>query len=238
MIASDSIGDVLMNRLLLATLLSLSFTAHCSTIIESEQPKPLKPTGTLGTCSYKPRDTEQAYFHKLVPTEQVTGSFLQEYSIHGKKDKYVSWFAIVREVNKDQTVPNRYHLLLEQKYFDGMTDCHIMLVSVSGSGDFMASVDADGTQSIPLFSLIRVYGKVTEEAGGLPQVSADYIRVWPWFAFTLTDLGGTDHSNPKWRKLCKLCKSGRVYKPYPTEEYYLSVLGDPKDSALSNNGKQ
>lgn len=106
-----------------------------------------------------------------------------------------------------------------------------MMVSVSGSGDFLATLDAPEADSIPMLSLVRVYGKVVDEVDGLPGIAAEYVRVWPWLAFTLTDLGPEDHSNPKWRKLCKPCKGGRVYKPYPNEQYYLDVLGDPKNFA-------
>ena len=129
-------------------------------------------------------------------------------------------------------------LLLEQKYFDGMTDCHIMLVSINGSGDFTANAEIDGNQSIPMLSLVRVYGKVTGYKNAMPVVETEYIRVWPWFTFTLTDLGPEDHGNSKWRKLCRICKSGDLYNPYPTEEWYLSVLGDPAKAACNNRRVQ
>jgi hypothetical protein len=45
--------------------------------------------------------------------------------------------------------------------------------------------------------------------------------------FTLTDLGAEDKSNPRWKKECKLCERGRVYKPYPNSDYYRLTLGDP-----------
>ena len=218
-----------MKRLLVFVLLTLVSPIYCTTIIETEKPVKLTPTGSLGTCAYKPTPVEQSYYQKLDRKELVTGSFLEPYSIHGKKGKYISWFAIVRGMSKDPDVANRYHLLLEQKYFDGMTDCHIMLVSIGGSGDFSATLDAAEASSIPPLSLVRAYGKVTDEANGSPAVETEYVRVWPWLAFTLTDLGPEDKGNPKWRKLCKLCNSGRVYKPYPDENYYRAVLGDPKD---------
>jgi hypothetical protein len=88
---------------------------------------------------------------------------------------------------------------------------------------------ASSGENVPLLSLVRLYGTVTEEENGVPQVSADYVRVWPWLTFTFTDLGPGDHSNPEWEKYCKICKGGRIYKPYPTQDYYQEVLGDPKD---------
>jgi hypothetical protein len=45
--------------------------------------------------------------------------------------------------------------------------------------------------------------------------------------FTFTDLAGTDHSNPRWRKYSMVKLTDDIYKPYPTEGYYRTVLGDP-----------
>lgn len=209
--------------------------AQATTIVEIEKVKELKPNGTLGTCAYAPTSTEKGFFSKLSRQEITNGSFLEPYSIHGKQGVNVAWFGIVRGFTTD--TENHYTLLLEQKFFDGMTDCHIMLVSASGDGDFKARVESDGKTSISALSLVRVYGKVIQEENGLPILVADYVRVWPWFTFTFTDLGPADKGNPRWRKLCKLCKGGRVYNPYPNEQYYLNVLGDPKDFALQTESK-
>jgi len=216
---------------LLSLLALLTATGNCGTIIETEAVKVLKPTGSLATCGYKPATAEQAYFSKLEASETKTGSFIEPYTIHKKKDKYVSWFAVVRGITPSNEAKDRYDLLLEHKFFDGLTDCHIMLVSASGDGDFRASVENAKADSVPLLALVRVYGKVTEEESGVPLLTAEYIRVWPWLTFTLTDLGPADHSNPKWRQLCKVCKSGHIYNPYPTEAYYRNALGDPNDFA-------
>src|SRR5262244_2951353 len=83
-------GD--MKWTLLSFLILFTATGNCGTVIESEPVKVLKPTGSLGTCAYKPRTAEQAYFSKLELSETKTGSFLEPYTIHKKKDKYVSWF--------------------------------------------------------------------------------------------------------------------------------------------------
>jgi len=88
---------------------------------------------------------------------------------------------------------------------------------------------SDTDANIPALALVRVYGKVVRAQGRDPYVQAQFIRVWPWMTFTFTDLGGEDHSNPLWKSSCKACSAGsRIYKPYPTEQYYESVLGDPK----------
>jgi len=205
----------------------LSSACFAQTPIDIQPVKELKPTGSLGTCSYKPTDKEDPFFRKLQQKERTTGSFLESYTIHGKEKKYVSWFGIVRGV-VDTQKDGTYTLLLEHKYFDGMTDCHIMLVSKSGSGDFHATLNPGG-EVIPPLALLRIYGTVVEEANGLPHLAAEYARVWPWLTFTFTDLGAEDRGNPQWKKFCRLCKGGKVYKPYSDKNYYRDVLGDPKD---------
>ena len=117
-------------------------------------------------------------------------------------------------------------------FFDGMTDCHIMLVAKSGDGDFIAKLQVDPAQ-IPALALVRIYGRVTSEKARVPQVAVDYIRVWPWMTFTFTDLAGEDHSNPRWQKYSKVRPGDRIYVPYPDENYYLNVLGDPADFGLN-----
>ena len=227
-----------MKPFFLCLLLAAALAMHGSTVIETEKVKELKPTGSLSTCAYTPAATEEPFFSKLDKSEVATGSFMEPYSIHKKKDKNVAWFAIVRGATPEAGSATRFTLLLEQKFFDGLTDCHIMMVSVAGSGDFQATVETDGKTSIPMLSLVRVYGTVVKEENGIPTVTAGYIRVWPWHTFTLTDLGPEDKGNPKWRRLCKPCKSGRVYNPYPAESWYLNVLGDPKDFAAQPMASQ
>jgi hypothetical protein len=67
----------------------------------------------------------------------------------------------------------------------------------------------------------------------MPEVAVEYIRVWPWLTFTFTDLAGEDHSNPRWQKYSKVKPSDRIYKPYPNESYYRTILGDPADFGLN-----
>jgi hypothetical protein len=220
--------EAVMPRLTLLLLL-LVFTTTCfsQTPMDVQPVKELKPTGTLATCGYSPASKEDAFYGKLAPSERATGSFMKAYSIHHKKGKFVSWFGIVRGISQQQC-SDKFSLLLEQKYFDGLTDCHIMLVSKNGSGDFIAHLQGSPAP-IPALALVRVYGKVVDEKNDVPEITADYIRVWPWLTFTFTDLGAEDHSNPRWAAYCKLCKRNRIYDPYPTEQYYLEMLGDPKD---------
>jgi hypothetical protein len=203
----------------------LCIACAAQTPIEMQPVKELKPTGSLGTCGYVPFPNEKPYYEKLGENERSTGSFMEAYDIHKKKDAFVSWYGIVRGVTR---IPNSdsWDLLLEHKYFDGMTDCHIMLVSMSGSGDFDARVQSKDVP-VPALALVRVYGKVTQEHG-MPLIEAEFIRVWPWMTFTFTDMGAEDKTNTRWKKECKLCKNGRVYRPYPDREYYRETLGDPE----------
>ncbi|HEV1994998.1 MAG TPA: hypothetical protein VGR03_11760 [Candidatus Acidoferrum sp.] len=61
--------------------------------------------------------------------------------------------------------------------------------------------------------MVRVYGKVMEDKDKIPEISVEYVQVWPWLTFTLTDLGVEDCTNPRWLKYCKRCKGGRIYDP-------------------------
>jgi len=212
--------------LCLAAGLVLAASALAQTKVEVQPVKKLVPTGSLGTCGYVPTEQERTFFSKLSVKDQATGSFLEDYRIRGRKQKYVSWFGIVRGITLPKGPGNAAELLLEHKYFDSMTDCHIMLVSMSGSGDFVARLQAD-PGNISALSLVRVYGTVVEEKDGVPVLEAQYVRVWPWLTFTFTDLGAKDRSNPRWKKECKLCSGKRVYNPYPDEQYYRDTLGDP-----------
>jgi hypothetical protein len=51
--------------------------------------------------------------------------------------------------------------------------------------------------------------------------------------FTFTDLGGADHSNPRWQQTLRVKPADRIYKPYPNQNYYLTVLGDPAEFGLN-----
>jgi hypothetical protein len=214
-----------MNWILVALFLVFSVASSAETPIEVQPVKDLKPTGSLGTCGYTPSSLEKPFFDKLETKEQATGSFMKGYDIHNENGQFVSWYGVVRGISRVAN-SDSWELLLEHKYFDGMTDCHIMLVSLSGSGDFKARVQA---RDVPVQALVlvRIYGKVHDE-NGIPSIDAEFVRVWPWMTFTFTDLGAEDKTNKRWKKDCKICDGGRVYRPYPDGEYYRSVLGDPQ----------
>jgi hypothetical protein len=201
------------------------------TPIEIQPVKELTPNGTLGTCSYKPTEMEAPFLARISAAEKTNGDMSHRYSIHGKTGAEVAWFGIVRGITRPAENGGDVTLLVEHKYFDGMTDCHIMLVQWTGGGDFTAKLKVDPA-AIPALSLARIYGTVTGEKLSVPEVRVDYIRVWPWRTFNFMDLTGNDHTNPRWKKFSKV--SGMdVYSPYPRDDYYFNLLGDPADFGLN-----
>lgn len=219
------------HRVALAALVVFAAAVAAQTPIEVQPVKELKPTGTLGTCSYKPTEAESPFFARLSDAEKTNGGMLQRYSIHGKTGTYVAWFGIVRGITPAAEPGGDVTLLIQHLYFDGETDCHIMLVQWTGGGDFTAKLKVEPA-AIPALSLVRVYGKVTSETARVPQVQVDYIRVWPWRTFNFMDLIGNDHTNPRWKKSSQV--SGmNVYNPYPKDGYYFTLLGDPADFGMN-----
>jgi hypothetical protein len=213
-------------------LLILSVLGLSQTQIETEPVKELQRTNTLGTCEYKPTEGELVFYQKLQPKEQRTGSIMEDYDIH-QKDGYVSWYAIVRGISK--TGDGHWRCLLEHKFFDGTTDCHIMSVDVAGSGDFYADLEV-GDLAIPALALVRVYGTITGKEDGKPVLDAEYVRVWPWRTFTFMPLMKNDRTNQKWKDARSLSGQG-IYNPYPDDQYYRAILGNPAEYGLSLKDK-
>jgi len=192
------------------------------TLVENSQPLPRPPAGTLGTKGYETTEKEKPFFAKLAADERTTGSMFADYSITGKKGKYVGWFGIVREIEEDKR-SQQTKLLVEMKYFDGLTDTHIMALSFNGAGDFTAELSGIGLGLKPL-SLVKVYGSVTGEPAGVPSVKAEYVRQWDWGLFTFLMVYGEQKGNTAWKKLNKASED-RIYNPYPSAKYYEDRLG-------------
>ncbi|MGD0629831.1 MAG: hypothetical protein ABR987_10780 [Terracidiphilus sp.] len=206
-------------------------TGAAQTPMDVEVVKQLVPNGTLATCGYSPVATESRFFGKLANNEKANDSLFGKYTIHGKTGKYVSWYGIVRGITPSAETGGDVTLLVQHHFFDGETDCHIMLVAKSGDGDFLARLKLNPAE-IPALALVRVYGKVTAEKSKVPEVAVEYVRVWPWMTFTFTDLAGEDHSNPRWQKYASVKYPDKLYVPYPKENYYRAALGDPADFGL------
>lgn len=196
------------------------------TIVEQSQTLPPPRQGTLGTTDYKATEKEGEFFAKLAPGERTTGSLLEDYSITGKKGVYVGWFGIVRKIEEDAKL-RQTKLLVENKYFDGLTDTHIMALSFNGGGDFSCILSGTGLGLKPL-SLVKVYGPVMSEDNSVPAVQADYVRWWDWGQFTFLDIYGRQKGNKQWQKLNK-ANEDRIYNPFPDRKYYEDRLGARKD---------
>ena len=191
-------------------------------VVEYVTGKPMR-SDTLGTKSYAPSGKEAPFFKRLAKGEVATGGLAGDYDIAKKDKAYVGWFGVVREIKedkeRDQTV-----LLVEHKYFDGLTDVHILAVSFNGSGDFQAVVPGVGHKLKPL-ALVKVYGQVSGPAGdSLPQVQAEFVRHWDWGTFTFLMAAGTQRGSEKWRKANRV-KLDDIYEPYPDAAYYEERLG-------------
>ncbi|HEX8176514.1 MAG TPA: hypothetical protein VF543_15595 [Pyrinomonadaceae bacterium] len=201
---------------------SAAQTQPTLTVVEQSQSLPAPRPGTLGTTSYKLTEKEAPFFSKLTPSEQTTGSILGGYSINGKKGVYVGWFGIVRKIEEDSKL-QQTKLLVEHKYFDGLTDTHIMALSFNGGGDF-TSILAGTNLGIKSLSLVKVYGTVMSEDNSVPTVHADYVRQWDWGQFTFLDVYGTQKGNKQWKKLNKV-NEDKIYNPFPDRKYYEDRLG-------------
>jgi len=215
-----------------------------------ELSKPLPGGRGLGTMDYAPTGREAAFLKKVneepPPTwmdvkmpppmgekadpakdaekekeREAARAKAKEYTLLGQEGKYVGWFGIVRAKTWNQEA-RQTALLLEHKYFDGLTDLHIQVVSIFGAGDFAAIVPGKAEQ-IPALGLVRVYGKVLKGKDGLPALIPEYVRVWDWGLFTFMDYGA-DRSNPKWVELRKV-DAKDVYSPRPSKEFYEKRLG-------------
>jgi hypothetical protein len=207
-----------------ALLLGCALSATAAAAQTPVDLQPIRPGEATGTCDYKPNGPEKAYLGNVSKGETVNGSEADAYTIHGKRNRYVAWFGILRGITPPAQAGGDVQLLVEHKFFDGATDCQIMVVSHNGGGDFEAGLRIDPTLLPPL-SLVRIYGVVLGEKNNLPQVLVQYMRVWPWHTFTFTQYGPPDQSNPRWARLA--AAGIPVYNLRPTEDYYRGMLGDP-----------
>ncbi|MDB5388493.1 MAG: HEAT-like repeat protein [Planctomycetaceae bacterium] len=221
----------------IAILCFMSIEARCpaadlpaasKVFVEHVTQKPKPPEGNLSSVFYAPSKTESPFYNKLEPSETANGGLGNDYDITKKAGKYVAWFGIVREIAEDKAKQQTV-LTVEHKYFDGVTDAHILAVSFNGSGDFQAIVPGTGHQIAPL-SLVRIYGtvaKVDEEQ--IPRLEAIFVRDWHWETFTFHSEYGIQRGNEDWREL-KNEDVYEIYDPSPDVDYYLLRLGDrPED---------
>lgn len=214
-------SSLLLVCLLLPVGLAFAQGVPEATPVEQAEALPRPKPGTLGTMEYKPSKRETPFFSKLSAAELRTGSMFEDYSITGKKGTYVGWFGIVRSIEENQTTKET-KLLVEHKYFDGLTDTHIMALSFNGGGDFSAVLTGTGL-GIKNLSLVKIYGVVLSETDSIPDVKPEYVRHWDWGKFTFMMEYGSQKGNAKWQNLNKVKE--RIYSPFPDEKYYEDRLG-------------
>ncbi|HEV3006737.1 MAG TPA: hypothetical protein VGX78_19865, partial [Pirellulales bacterium] len=204
--------------------------------VEHVTKKPQRTEG-LGTKKYEPSEAEQPFYDKLAADEVATGGLVGEYDIHAKQGKYVGWFGIVRDVAED-VAQDRTTLLVEHKYFDGLTDLHIQALSFNGAGDFQAIVPGVGHEIEPL-SLVKVYGTVAkaEKKDDPPSLQAEFVRDWHWGTFTFLGAFGEQQGSEKWRKFNRV-ELDDIYDPYPDDDYYQQRLGERPDEEAQANARR
>lgn len=190
--------------------------------IDFVKDKPVR-SGSLGTKGYTPSEKEAPFFKRLDKDEVATGGFAGDYDIAKKDKKYVGWFGVIREVKEDKE-KNETTLLVEHKYFDGLTDVHILALSFNGSGDYQVVVPGTGLK-LQKLALIKTYGTVAGPADNSPpKLNAEFVRHWEWGTFTFLMASGDQRGSEKWRKLNRVDLDD-IYQPYPDDKYYEERLG-------------
>jgi len=195
------------------------------TLVEHSKQLSRPPAGTLMTVGYVPMEKEKPFFEKLSKEEKNPEKAYKDYSMADKVGTYVGWFGIARKIEENSEAKETM-LLVEMKYFDGVTDSHMQVVSFFGGGDFEAVLAGVG-HGIKHLSLIRVYGNVVREEKSIPEVRADYVRAWDWGRFTFMTYG-KQKGNAEWQKLNKIDLSDIVndmYDAFPRTRYYVDRLG-------------
>jgi len=226
--------------LLMCSLVFAGESTHQKVTIEFSKPMPWR--GVLGTMLYQPTAREKTSLKKVTekpidflphikrPKENLIP--MDKYHLKDQIGEYVGWFGIVRDISWDKE-KNTSSLLLEHKYFDGLTDLHLQIVSIYGAGDFIATLPGK-VDNVPMLSLVRVYGKASKGKDGLPTITSEYIRLWDWGLFSFMDYG-KDRTTPKWLKLRKL-SGKRAYSSRPTKKFYEERLGTRKSSNKPDAG--
>jgi hypothetical protein len=211
---------------------ALLLTAEAKTLFEFSVDQ-RSPRDEVGTCMYTPTDMEKPFFDRLSEDDQVTlnskdGADQKEtFSLQGHDGKFVSWSGIVRGITRAKE-GRQGTLLIENKYFAGLGDCHIQTVEIGGAGDFLIALDEIPEELIPLV-LIRVYGVVQGKDADRPVVKPEYVRIWHWGQFNFTDVLGEDRGNPEWKKRMRLPGGEPIYHIGVSPKYYSERLGPTDD---------
>lgn len=196
-------------------------------VVEAERPR-----GGLSTVSYRPSEGEKPFFQKLASSEVTTGGLAGDYSIRNHDAQYIGWFGIVRKITIDQE-RHETRLLVEHKYFDGLTDSHLQALSFNGSGDFEAILIGNEHKMEEL-QLVKVYGRVTDKkTDGVPTIEVNFARAWAWGTFTFIMASGAQRGSEEWRKLNTIPLDD-IYSSRPNDNYYIARLGSKKTKDIRN----
>ena len=202
------------------------------TEIEFVEPRATTAPSRLGTKSYEPSAAEKKHYQALSPEEQRPMAIMKPYELSKRDGVEVSWFGIVREIEEDAESKTT-RLLVEHKYFDGLTDLHMQVVSFNGSGDFEATLQ--GVElGIRELALVRVYGTAKVDATGVSIPKVAFLRHWDWGSFAFIGAFGIQRGSEDWRKLLRVDLK-KIYSSNPDESYYVERLGprpEPEGGAV------
>jgi hypothetical protein len=197
-------------------------------IFENSKPWPRPRPGTLATMGYPPTESEKPLHEKTCKGEGTPFGDGAAMTMPREVGKDVAWFGVVRGISVDEKRAET-RLLLENKYFDGLTDTHILCVSFAGGGDFVAALPGTEHDVRPL-ALLRVYGRVASVKDDVPRVEASYVRQFDQGTYCFMMVDGEPGGNQEWRKLCRIADD-RIYSPFPGPSYYVERLGRREDFA-------
>jgi len=194
--------------------------SHADFRIEASPDPTTFEGGSLATVDYEPTDIE-ATFRDIAPDPYRRVEKGGPATLDGYRGKRVGWFGIIRRVEEVESA-GRTRVLMESKYFDGLTDEDLQVVSIRGAGDFIANIPGTG-HGLKLLGLARIIGVVENEKASVPELRAEYVRTWGWGQFTFMAYG-VDHSSQAWVERRRLSDDA-VYSRRMTTDYYEQLLG-------------
>ncbi len=184
-----------------------------------------------GTKAYTPTKLEKEATKDWTEKELESGSPEVE-TLKGKKDRRIAWFGIVRDIKEDKQ-KKQTRLLVEMKYFDGMTDTPPPDRLAFRRGRFSSGDSRRGAQpEEPLTgpSLWQSDGRSRGRAAGVGRVRS------------LLGLGTLclhalrkRQEQSQWVKLRKVkADDMNVYSSRPDQQYYEDRLGKGESETPPN----
>ncbi|MEE9394517.1 MAG: hypothetical protein V3W41_18640 [Planctomycetota bacterium] len=188
------------------------------------------PPTMLGTNSYKPSAMEKPFLDAVTKEEKHDFALLKKYDIAKRDGVDIAWFGIVRVISENKGAGTT-ELVIEHKYFDGLTDLHLQIVSFNGSGDFKATLRGLDL-GIRELALVRVYGKASAKNDVVSIPKVVFVRHWDWGSFSFMGGFGVQRGSRKWRKHLS-AKVKKIYSSNPDENYYVERLGPRPEKKIA-----